>query len=206
MSSEHKPITHRRIGPAMQWAKPRAASGEVDGRTTPEINKIEVKLPAESDYPERNTKQPGQYAAATQFEHESHGSYADWGSRSEISADDYGAFGDTQGFNGSNQNQDHLEQSAWNYYSDNTFQNHDSVQNPWNSSNQAVQGQQHYPDDQAYHQPYQDRSFDHHKTAPFDVSRTRGSKDKGASEKRQFIAPFLVAAVMVLLAFMTLVE
>jgi len=204
--NEHKPITNRPIGPAMQWAKPRAASGQADGGATPKINKIEVNLPVEADYPDRNTEQPGQSAGATQFDHDASGSYSDWGRRSEINANDHGAFGETQGFSDANHYQDQSEHSAWNYYSDNTFQYHDSVQSTWNSPNQPAQGQQHYPDEQAYHHAYQDRSFDHHTAHPNDVPRTRRSKDDGASKKRQFIAPFLVAAVLVFLAFMTLGE
>lgn len=190
----------------MQWAKPRDTPGRVDGRMTDKI-RIALDVPTESDAPDRSADQSAPRTTSTRLEDDYRSSYSNWGSGSYTNTYGQGTFADGQMAHESIHNDDSVEESAWNYYSGNTYQYNDAAQGQWDSPGMAFEGQQpgqQYRGDTGYQKPYQNTSSNY-KAPSTDFESTINSND-GGNSIRQFIAPFLVAGLVIFLAFLTLLN
>lgn len=197
---EKKPVIKKRIGPAMQWAKPRAGQKRTDDSMSDKIS-IDFDIPTEPEATYGGTEQTDRSTDSQNFWNDNSGSHANWGSPSETASNRRGTFTGVEDTPESRSFRDQREESAWNYYSGDTFQYNNDAWSHQDIHDAAFRSQQH-PDAYEYQQASEHERSNSTAASTDSWSQNRSNSD--GNTIRQFIAPFLVAALLVFLAFLTL--
>lgn len=210
MHSENKAGQNRRIGPAMQWAKPRRQTlGERDSFQ----KKINIEYPSEAD---QNSDDASARSSQSNRSNESVRAYRRH-EHNHSNSDTSGAYNQGATFNKSQQNQlsypvDSDMSSAWDYYSGSGNERFSEQQwntpgprHNWSSNGQTDHieyNNAHYYDESTYQYPRQaDTPNPKARSSDSDISLDNKTK-RNISQVMQYLLPIAVVGIILVVGFM----